>query len=65
MKKKNILITGSPCIGKTTLIQKLSERLGKVSAHGFFTSEIRGQGKRQGFELISLDGKKAFLPAVT
>ena len=58
MTKKNILITGTPGIGKTTLIKKLSEALKDLHPVGFYTSEIREKGIRKGFELISLNGKK-------
>ena len=61
MKIKNILITGPPGIGKTTLIKHLSEALGSFSSIGFYTAEIRDRGVRKGFELISLDGKRKLL----
>jgi nucleoside-triphosphatase len=59
--RKNILITGLPGIGKTTLIRKLSEALTYVHPAGFYTSEIREGGVRKGFELISLEGGKGLL----
>lgn len=59
--KKNILITGLPGIGKTTLIKKLSEELKDFHPVGFYTTEIRGNGIRKGFELISLDGRRGLL----
>ena len=61
ISKKNFLITGVPGIGKTTLIKKLSEELRDLNPVGFYTSEIRERGVRKGFELVSLDGKKAIL----
>jgi len=61
VKIKNILITGLPGIGKTTLIKNLSETLGSFSPIGFYTAEIRDKGVRKGFELISLDGKRKLL----
>lgn len=61
MKIKNILITGPPGIGKTTLIKHLSEALGSFSSIGFYTAEIRDKGVRKGCELISLDGKRKLL----
>ena len=61
MNKKNILITGAPSVGKTTLIQKVLGQLQKISMAGFFTSDIRIHGKRVGFELVSLEGKKSTL----
>lgn len=62
--KKNILITGLPGTGKTTLIIKLSEQLKQLSLSGFYTSEIREQGVRKGFEIQSLDGRKGLLSHV-
>jgi nucleoside-triphosphatase len=59
--KKDILITGLPGIGKTTLIKKLSSGLKDFSPVGFYTEEIREAGQRKGFELISLNGKKGLL----
>jgi nucleoside-triphosphatase len=58
---KNILITGIPGIGKTTLIRKLSEELKDLHSVGFYTAEIREKGVRKGFELISLDGRRGIL----
>ena len=59
--KKNILITGLPGIGKTTFIKKLSEELKDFHPVGFYTTEIRENGIRKGFELISLDGRRGLL----
>ncbi len=60
-RKKNLLITGLPGVGKTTLIKKLSEALESFHSAGFYTEEIREGGERKGFELISLEGKRALL----
>lgn len=59
--KKNLLITGLPGVGKTTLIKKLSEGLKSLHPVGFYTEEIREGGERRGFELISLEGKRGLL----
>ena len=59
--KKNLFITGLPGVGKTTLIKKLSEALKSFHPVGFYTEEIREEGVRKGFELISLEGKKGLL----
>jgi nucleoside-triphosphatase len=61
MLKKNLLITGLPGVGKTTLIKKLSEALKHLHPVGFYTAEIREGGVRKGFELINLEGKKELL----
>ncbi|MGO9612844.1 MAG: NTPase [Dissulfurispiraceae bacterium] len=62
--KKNILITGLPGSGKTTLIRRLSAGLMNNNPAGFYTGEIREKGVREGFELISLEGGKALLASV-
>lgn len=61
LPKKNILITGKPGIGKTTFIIKLSDHLKDFHPVGFYTSEIREQGIRRGFELIGLNGERGIL----
>jgi len=60
----NILITGRPGIGKTTLIQKVISSLKEVKMQGFFTREIRERGIRKGFKIITLDGKEGLLAHV-
>jgi len=59
--KKNLLITGLPGVGKTTLIKKLSEKLKHLHPAGFYTEEIKEARQRKGFELLSLDGKRGVL----
>ena len=59
--KRNILVTGLPGVGKTTLIKKISEELKHLHPVGFYTTEIREEGMRKGFELISLEGRKGIL----
>jgi nucleoside-triphosphatase len=61
LTKKNLLITGLPGVGKTTLIKKLAEALKDFHPVGFYTAEIREGAKRKGFELISLEGKRGLL----
>jgi nucleoside-triphosphatase len=62
--KQNILITGLPGVGKTTLIMRLLEVLKDQHTVGFYTKEIREAGTRKGFELIDLNGRKSILSHV-
>ena len=57
------LLTGGPGVGKTTVIKQVLERIG-LSAGGFFTEEIRSGGVRQGFRIVTLDGREATLSHV-
>lgn len=58
-----ILLTGKPGSGKTTLIRRVLERL-SAPAGGFYTQEIREGGTRKGFEIITLDGRRATMAHV-
>ena len=60
MKITNLFLTGPPGVGKTTIISKALEQL-DWSKQGFYTAEIRGGTKRDGFMLVTLDGKEAQL----
>lgn len=60
MRPLNIFLTGPPSSGKTTIIKKIVEQL-KKPAKGFYTQEIRADGKRQGFNMVTLDGKEGLL----
>ncbi len=59
-KMKNIFLTGAPSSGKTTVIKKVIEKL-EYPANGFYTEEERVNGKRVGFLMKTLDGKKGYL----
>ncbi len=56
----NILITGYPRVGKTTLIKKVVEATGK-NVVGFVTSEIKESNRRVGFSIESFSGLKLIL----
>lgn len=51
---KNLLLTGPPGCGKTTLIRRIVGRLENRRLAGFFTQEIRQHGQRVGFEAVGL-----------
>ncbi len=53
---KTLILTGSPGVGKTTLIRSVVAQLGDA-AGGFYTEEILGPGGRKGFKLVTLDGQ--------
>jgi nucleoside-triphosphatase THEP1 len=57
---RNILVTGPPRCGKSTLIERVVGRIHKPMT-GFFTREIREGGRRVGFSITTLDGKKGVL----
>lgn len=58
--KQVYLLTGRPGMGKTSLIKEIVSGVGG-RAGGFYTEEIREQGVRQGFRLVTLDGQDAIL----
>jgi nucleoside-triphosphatase len=57
---RTILLTGRPGVGKTTIIRRIAETLGD-GAGGFYTTEIRESGRRQGFKIVTLDGEEGIL----
>jgi len=60
MKPKNLMLTGPPRCGKSTVIEKLIKQIQKPII-GFFTREIKEKGRRVGFSIITLDGKEGVL----
>jgi nucleoside-triphosphatase len=59
--KQAWLLTGPPGVGKTSVIRQAVTRL---EAGVFYTEEMRESGIRQGFRLVTLDGKSAILAHV-
>ena len=57
--KKNVLVTGYPGVGKTTLIKRI--RVALRLAGGFYTEEIREGKTRTGFKVITVEGKEGLL----
>lgn len=55
---KNILITGKPGCGKSTLIQKLRNEFKDRKISGIITPEIRKGGQRYGFKIMDLSSQK-------
>jgi nucleoside-triphosphatase len=61
--KKNLLITGRPGVGKTTLATKVVMTSSLVPK-GFYTEEIRVAGDRKGFKIKTFGGKEGILAHV-
>jgi len=61
-----IIITGEPGVGKTTLIKRIAERLGK-RAVGFWTEEVRDKKtrKRTGFKIVTTEGEEKLFASKT
>ena len=60
MPTNNILVTGPPRSGKSTLIEKVVQEISRP-ATGFFTQELREKERRVGFSITTLDGKTGVL----
>ncbi len=56
-------MTGQPGTGKTALIKEALART-RVKGGGFYTEEIRTKAIRQGFRIVTLDGREAILAHV-
>ena len=60
--KSAYLVTGEPGIGKTTLIRQVVTTM-RMRAGGFYTEDLRTEGTREGFRIVTLDGDMALLAA--
>ena len=64
MSPVNLLVTGRPGSGKTTVVERVVAALPRGVATGFFTREIRTRGARRGFAIHTLDGETAVLAEI-
>ncbi len=53
---KNLLLTGAPGTGKTSLIRKLSEIFKEFNPTGFYTAEVVEDGAKSGILVFNLQG---------
>ena len=60
----NLLLTGPPSCGKTTIVRRVVELLRARRLAGFYTEELREHGQRFGFKAIGLGGNIAILAHV-
>ncbi|XP_067877067.1 cancer-related nucleoside-triphosphatase isoform X1 [Heterodontus francisci] len=60
---RHVFLTGLPGVGKTTLIHKTIDVLkySGVSVDGFYTEEVRKNGRRIGFDVVTVSGKRGTL----
>lgn len=60
----NLMLTGPPGVGKTTLVHRVLEGLPPEAVCGFVTRELRRGGRRVGFAVETLAGESAVLAHV-
>ncbi len=60
----NILITGTPGVGKTTAIRRIVSKIGPSRTGGFWSEEIREGRHRVGFKIRTIDGLEGILAHV-
>jgi len=56
-KACNLLLSGPPGVGKTTVLAAVARRLGDRKLGGFLTEEIRPERQRLGFTLVPFQGE--------
>lgn len=59
--QKNMLLTGIPGVGKTSVIRRVLSIVEGTPITGFFTEEIREHGTRKGFRIRALSGDEGIL----
>jgi len=67
MPVTNILLTGPPGVGKTTILEEIKNRIKEkeYSIGGIYCPEIRENGRRTGFNIIDISsGRKGILASV-
>ena len=62
--RPNLLLTGVPGVGKTTVMRKVAQALAGKRLSGFLTEEIREEGRRLGFRIAPFDGPARILAHV-
>ncbi|KAK8814212.1 hypothetical protein WA158_008074 [Blastocystis sp. Blastoise] len=55
-----LLLTGKPGVGKSTIIQEVCKRI-QDPYRGFYTGEIRENGRRSGFSITTFSGQQSIL----
>jgi nucleoside-triphosphatase len=53
-----ILLTGRPGCGKTTVVRQAVRLIGPERCAGFYTEELREGGRRAGFDVVTVDGRR-------
>lgn len=67
LKKRLLLVTGSPGVGKTTVLLRVIEALKSkgYGVGGILSREVRSDGSRIGFEVQDLNsGRKGWLASI-